>query len=72
MDSKDQQELHEAYERFKSFRDSTRQSKGIQAVIDAWNDKGPHPLYHVAAQEQLRAHWPALASALDNLTKEQS
>lgn len=71
MDSKEIQELNEAYERYKSFDFNPKQPDPVEQVINAWNDRGPHPLYHVAAQEQLRAHWPALASALDNLTKEQ-
>lgn len=41
--------------------------EAVQRVVDAWTDKGPCPAYHEYIEEGVRASWPVLASALDDL-----
>jgi len=41
----------------------------VAAVIKAWTDEGPYPLYHREHQRELRREWPTLAKALDRLTR---
>lgn len=40
----------------------------VRAVIAAWTDPGPEPLYHAQAQRQLTRGWPSLANALIDLS----
>lgn len=41
----------------------------IAAVLAAWTEPGPRPDIHEVAKARLRAEWPALASALDQLER---
>lgn len=41
----------------------------VFAVLRAWTDPGPAPLYHREMQHRLRQDWPVLAAALDALAK---
>jgi hypothetical protein len=41
----------------------------VDRVWRAWNDPGPVPEVHRAAQDRLRRDWPALAGALDALPR---
>ena len=40
----------------------------VERLIAAWTDPGPRPEVHDAAKRRLRADWPTLAYALDDLT----
>jgi len=44
----------------------------VQNVIDAWNQPGINPEYHAVQKIRLRALWPTLALAIDDLAKEAS
>ncbi len=46
----------------------TRDEK-VEAVIRAWNDAGPAPLYHERAKAKLWQEWPVLARAVDELAR---
>ncbi|ASR83196.1 hypothetical protein FDI29_gp26 [Arthrobacter phage Abidatro] len=39
----------------------------VAAVVRAWNDPGPVPEYHRAAQLKLWQEWPTLAAAVETL-----
>jgi hypothetical protein len=42
--------------------------RSLEEVFLAWNDAGPVPAHHRREKARLRAEWPALAGALDQLT----
>lgn len=43
--------------------------EAIEAVARAWNDPGPHPVYHREWQNRLRVEWPTLAAAVEKLAE---
>lgn len=42
----------------------------MEAVLRAWNEPGPHPAWHRAAQDEVRRCMPLLARALDRLPQQ--
>lgn len=40
----------------------------VQVVIDAWTNEGPAPQFHKFMQGRLKAKWPTLFEALEDLT----
>lgn len=52
-------------------QESALSERTVQRVVDAWCVPGPAPDLHDKAVSDLRRRWPALASALDTLAKEQ-
>lgn len=42
----------------------------VKKVLNAWTVPGQHVVYHLAAKEQLKETWPALAESLDALERE--
>ena len=42
----------------------------LYAVVHAWMDSGPHPLYHEQMKQQVHKSMPLLARALDRLVLE--
>lgn len=49
-------------------RDAER-AAALDAVLKAWNDRGPRPDVHAWAKRQINQSWPTLAAALDRLAQ---
>lgn len=45
----------------------TAAEEAAAAAARAWNDPGPVPEYHRAAQLRLHQEWPTLAAAVEQL-----
>lgn len=49
--------------------DQVAVQRAAEKVRDAWRVPGPAPHLHQREQERLKAHWPALARAVDQLAQ---